>query len=96
MEEIENDIETLEHAIFNGQLDGTARIYELKQQVNHLYRAVHPLLVPLAELEDGDFKDVSHALLRYFRDAADNVRRIHEEVSPSASSSTASSTPTRR
>jgi magnesium transporter len=80
VEELENDIEAVEHTIFADHADATARIYELKQQVNHLYRAVHPLLAPLEAMEAGAFKEMGHALLRFFRDAADHLRRIHEEV----------------
>ena len=80
VEELENDIEAVEHTIFAEHADATARIYELKQQVNHLYRAVHPLLAPLEAMEAGAFKEMGHALLRFFRDAADHLRRIHEEV----------------
>ena len=80
VEEIENDIEALEREIFARRVDATERIYELKQQVNDLYRAVHPLLVPLEALENGAFKDVSRGLARYFRDAADKLRRLHEEI----------------
>lgn len=80
VEEIENDIEAVEAEVFSRRVDATERIYELKQQVNHLYRAVHPLLIPLEAMENGEFKDVSRALARYFRDAADHVRRLHEEI----------------
>ncbi|MDA0182802.1 magnesium and cobalt transport protein CorA [Solirubrobacter phytolaccae] len=80
VEEIENDIEAVEAEIFARRVDATERIYELKQQVNHLYRAVHPLLIPLEAMEHGQFKDVSPALARYFRDATDHVRRLHDEI----------------
>ena len=41
---------------------------------------MHPLLIPLEAMENGEFKDVSRALGRYFRDAGDHVRRLHEEI----------------
>ena len=80
VEELDNDIEAVEHTIFADHADATARIYELKQQVNHLYRAVHPLLAPLEAVEAGAFREMGHALLRFFRDAADHLRHIHEEI----------------
>ena len=80
VEEIDNDIEAVEHTIFAERNDATARIYELKQQLNQLYRAVHPLLAPLEAMEAGAFKEVSRSLLRYYRDVADHLRRIHEDV----------------
>ena len=80
VEEIENDIESVEQRIFAGHADVTERIHELKQEVNTLYRAVHPLLVPLEAMEHGGFAEMDPGLLRYFRDIADHLRRIHDEV----------------
>jgi magnesium transporter len=77
---LEQDIEELERAIFAGHEDLTEQIYVLKGEINELYRAVHPLLAPLEALERGGFPDVDPALLRYFRDVNDHVRRIHEEI----------------
>jgi magnesium transporter len=78
---LESDIEDVEQAIFAGEeQDLTERIYLLKQEINDFYRAVHPLLAPLDALERGVFSPVDPALLRYFRDINDHVRRMHEEV----------------
>jgi magnesium transporter len=80
VEAIENDIEAVEHMIFAGHGDAIERIHDLKQQVNNLYRAVHPLLVPLEAMEHGAFAEMDPAMLRYFRDVGDHLRHIHEEV----------------
>ena len=80
VEEIETDIEAVEHTIFASHADATERIHELKQEVNDLYRAVHPLLVPLEAMEHGAFAEMDPGLLRYFRDISDHLRRIHDEV----------------
>jgi magnesium transporter len=80
VEELENDTEAVEQAMFAGHADATVRIHELKQEVNDLYRAVHPLLVPLEAMEHGAFAGMDPGLLRYFRDVADHLRRINEEV----------------
>jgi magnesium transporter len=77
---LDADIEEAEHAIFAGREDLTQQIYMLKQELNEFYRAVHPLLVPLDALERGIFAPIDPGLLRYFRDLADHVRRIHEEL----------------
>lgn len=77
---LEGDIEDAERAIFSGREDLTEQIYELKQEINEFYRAVHPLLAPLDALERGIFTPIEPALLRYFRDINDHVRRIHEEL----------------
>jgi magnesium transporter len=80
LEGLEEDIETVEQAIFAGQENLTEQIYLLKQEINEVYRAVHPLLAPLDILERGGFEPVDPGLLRYFRDIADHVRRIQEEI----------------
>ena len=76
---LESDIEDVEQSIFAGREDLTEQIYLLKQEINEVYRAVHPLLAPLEALERGVFP-VDPGLLRYFRDITDHVRRVHEEV----------------
>ena len=80
VEAIEAEIESLDQAIFGGTEDLTERIYHLKRQVNEVYRAAHPLLAPLDALQRGEFAELDPALRRYFRDIADHVRRIQEEV----------------
>lgn len=78
---LEGDIEDVERAIFAGrEQELTERIYLLKQEINDLYRAVHPLLAPLDALERGVFTPMDPGLLRYFRDINDHIRRMHEEV----------------
>jgi magnesium transporter len=77
---LESDIEDAERAIFAGREDLTEQIYELKQEINEFYRAVHPLIAPLDALERGGFAPIDPGLLRYFRDINDHLRRIHEEV----------------
>ncbi len=80
VERLEAEIEALDQAIFGGSEDLTERIFNLKRQVNEVYRAAHPLLAPLDALERGEFADLDPALRRYFRDIADHVRHIQEEV----------------
>jgi magnesium transporter len=77
---LERDVEEVERAIFSGREDLTEQIYELKGEINEVYRAVHPLLAPLDAMERGVFSQIDPGLLRYFRDIADHVRRIQEEV----------------
>lgn len=78
LEGLEQDIDELERAIFDGHEDATARIYFLRREVRDLERAVGPLLEPLATLEHGGFAEIDPALRRYFRDVSDHVHRIHE------------------
>jgi magnesium transporter len=79
VEGLEREIEELERAIFAERGDLTERIYLLKGQINEVYRALHPLLAPLEAVERGEFP-VDPGLVRYFRDVADHVRRLQEEV----------------
>jgi magnesium transporter len=57
----------------------TERIYSLKSEINELYRALHPLLGPLEAMERGEFQ-ADDGLRRYFRDVADHVRLLQDEV----------------
>jgi magnesium transporter len=79
VEALESEIEDVERAIFAGKEDLTERIYQLKTEINELYRALHPLLPPLEAMERGDFQ-TDPGLRRYFRDVADHVRRLQDEV----------------
>src|SRR5262249_11995566 len=77
---LEEDIDQVERAMFAGEENLTERIYDLKTEINDVYRAVHPLLGPLDALERGAFEPVDPGLLRYFRDIGDHVRSIQDEI----------------
>jgi magnesium transporter len=77
---LEADIEDVERMIFADREDATERIYFLKQEVGELYRAVHPLLEPLARVQAGAFEQMDPRLRGYFRDVTDHLLRVHEEV----------------
>jgi magnesium transporter len=74
------DIEDAEVRVFAGEGDQTERIYFLKREVIEFYRAVHPLLAPLAAVERGADPRVGDAIRNYFRDVNDHVQLVHEEV----------------
>jgi magnesium transporter len=76
---LESEVDDLERAIFSGREDMTEAIYQLKVQTNELYRALHPLLAPLEAVERGEFQ-VDPGLVTYFRDVADHVRRLQDDV----------------
>jgi magnesium transporter len=75
------DIEDAEVRVFEGQADQTQRIYFLKREAIEFYRAVHPLLAPLAAIERGADARVSAAIQNYFRDVNDHVKLVHDEIS---------------
>jgi magnesium transporter len=80
VEGLERDIEDVERMIFAEREDATERIYFLKQEVAELYRAVHPLLEPLARVQAGGFEQMDPRLRGYFRDVTDHLLHVHEEV----------------
>jgi magnesium transporter len=80
VEGLERDIEEVEHTVFAGDVAPTQRIYFLRREVTDFYRAVHPLLGPLDQLERGAFPGVGVPLRQYFRDVNDHVKLVNEEV----------------
>jgi magnesium transporter len=77
---IDNDIEEVERAIFQDGEDQTQRIYFLRRELALFYRAVHPLLNALQPLERDAMPEISDGMRQYFRDVADHLRRLDEEV----------------
>jgi magnesium transporter len=77
---IEDDIEDVERAIFERDEDQTQRIYFLRRELARFYRAVHPLLAALQPLERDAMPEISADLRQYFRDVADHLRRLDEEI----------------
>jgi magnesium transporter len=81
VQSIESDIDEVEQQVFSDGEDPTERIYLLKQEVSAFYRAVHPLLAPLSELERGTaFREMDPGLKRYFRDVNDHVLLVNDEL----------------
>ena len=77
---IDDDIEEVEQAVFEGGAEQTQRIYFLKREVIEFHRAVAPLLPPLEAIERGAFPQIPEKLRHFFRDIAGRVRRIDEQV----------------
>ncbi|MBA2636997.1 MAG: magnesium and cobalt transport protein CorA, partial [Solirubrobacterales bacterium] len=77
---LENDIEEVERAIFEGGPDQSQRIYLLRRELAGFYRAVHPLLAPLEAVERGAYPAIDAELRAYFRDVADHTRIVNDEV----------------
>ncbi len=77
---IDDDIEEVEQAVFEGGAESTERIYFLKREVIEFHRAVAPLIPPLEALERGAFPQMPEGLRRFFREVAGRVRRIDEQI----------------
>jgi magnesium transporter len=74
------DIEDVEVQVFSAPVDPTERIYFLKREVIDFYRAVHPLRLPLSNIQRGDEPEETPEIRNYFRDVADHIERIHDEI----------------
>jgi magnesium transporter len=81
VEGLSADVEDAEVRVFEGQADQTERIYFLKREAIEFYRAVHPLLAPLAAIERGADPRVTAGIQNYFRDVNDHVKLVHDEIS---------------
>jgi magnesium transporter len=78
---LENDVEELEEAVFEGTGDQTRRIYLLRRELAEFYRAVHPLLAPLDGFEHGTSTHrFTPTLRQYLRDVSDHLKRVEEEI----------------
>jgi magnesium transporter len=77
---IDDDIEEVEEAVFQGGTESTQRIYFLKREVIEFHRAVAPLVPPLDALERGAFPQLPDRMRRFFRDVGGRVRRVDEQI----------------
>ncbi|MEU7160861.1 magnesium and cobalt transport protein CorA [Streptomyces chrestomyceticus] len=60
--------------------DAAGRIYQLKREVLEFKRAVSPLLRPMQVLSERPMRLVDCDIQKYFRDVADHLARVNEQV----------------
>ncbi|MCA1217723.1 magnesium and cobalt transport protein CorA [Streptomyces sp. 8L] len=86
---MQDDIDEVEIDVFSepakGQKAGdrgpdAQRIYQLKREVLEFKRAVSPLLRPMQMLSERPMRQVEPAIQKYFRDVADHLVRVQEQV----------------
>jgi magnesium transporter len=77
---IDNDIEEVEQAVFEGGTESTQRIYFLKREVIEFHRAVAPLIPPLEALGRGAFPQLPDELRAFFREVLGRTRRIDDQI----------------
>ncbi|MCB5166954.1 magnesium and cobalt transport protein CorA [Streptomyces bambusae] len=83
---VQDDIDEVESAVFAAPAKGSprgvdaGRIYQLKREVLEFKRAVAPLQRPLELLSERPMRLVDPAIQKYFRDVADHLARVHEQV----------------
>ena len=78
---VRDDIEEVESDVFSpGARNPVERIYKLRREVLELARATGPLRPAMQALADAEMPNVGPDLFPYFRDVADHVARINEQV----------------
>ncbi len=84
---VQNDIDEVEIDVFSAQqaakssgIDTAGRIYQLKREVLEFKRAVSPLMRPMQLLSERPMTVVDPGIQKYFRDVADHLVRVHEQV----------------
>jgi magnesium transporter len=84
---VQDDIDEVEIDVFSAPAKGlkggqpdAQRIYQLKREVLEFKRAVSPLLRPLQMLSERPMRLVDPGIQKYFRDVADHLSRVHEQV----------------
>ncbi|MEU8889729.1 magnesium and cobalt transport protein CorA [Streptomyces sp. NPDC048442] len=83
---VQDDIDEVEIDVFSAPTKGSprgvdaGRIYQLKREVLEFKRAVAPLLRPMQQLSERPMRLIDPDIQKYFRDVADHLARVHEEV----------------
>ncbi|WP_093799184.1 magnesium and cobalt transport protein CorA [Streptomyces sp. Wb2n-11] len=83
---VQDDIDEVEIDVFSAPAKGSprgsdaGRIYQLKREVLEFKRAVAPLLRPMQQLSERPMRLIDPDIQKYFRDVADHLARVHEEV----------------
>ncbi|BBC33165.1 Magnesium transport protein CorA [Streptomyces graminofaciens] len=83
---VQDDIDEVETEVFSPGRKGTprgtdaGRIYQLKREVLEFKRAVLPLVRPMQLLSERPMRLVDPDIQKYFRDVADHLARVQEQV----------------
>ena len=83
---VQDDIDEVETEVFSPGRKGTprgtdaGRIYQLTREVREFKRAVSPLLRPMQLLSERPMRLIDPDIQKYFRDVADHVARVQEQV----------------
>jgi magnesium transporter len=78
---LENDVDEVQAAVFAPERPHVSeRIHELKQELTTLRRAVLPLRGPMQQFAQAEIKGVTADAAPFFRDVADHLARISDEV----------------
>ena len=81
LEGLREDIEEVENDVFSPEgKSSTKRIYALKREVLEFTRAAAPLVDPIGRLAEGRNELVHPDVRHYFRDVADHLVRIADQL----------------
>lgn len=80
-DEVERDVDELEARVFSAaRINSSGPIYRLKRELLEFRRAVAPLVDPLSRLANGDLWPVPKKARPFFRDVADHVARVTDQI----------------
>ncbi|WP_371479676.1 magnesium and cobalt transport protein CorA [Kitasatospora sp. NBC_00315] len=80
---LQTDVDEIEFDVFankGGKGTDVGRVYQLKREVLEFKRAVAPLLRPMQQLSEPLQRLVDPDIQKYFRDVADHLARVTEQV----------------
>jgi magnesium transporter len=78
---LEIDVDEVEESVFSpSRTQDSKRIYVLKRELAEVRRAVNPLREPMKRFATGSVPLVSHEAAPFFRDVADHVVRVSENI----------------
>jgi magnesium transporter len=81
-EAVEDDMDEMETSVFDPHTSVTVeQIYHFKQEIQQLRRSVVPLVPALRSLAGGHTPFISAPIQQYFRDAADHLEHVADQVS---------------
>ncbi len=63
--------------VFTGSVAASERIYSRRREATELYRAMHPLVMPLDAITRGSLLGVGETLRPFFRDISDHLKLAH-------------------
>ena len=78
---LEQDVEEVEVDVFSpGRESPVRRIFALKREVLEFIRATAPLVEPVDRLARRHYEQIHPDVRTYFRDVADHIVRVHEQL----------------
>jgi magnesium transporter len=85
IEDFRSELEKIEEDVLSGESrDLTARLLDVRSELNTLRAAIRPQREVIARLAHGESKIVRPVMLPYFRDLRDNLVRIEEATATHA------------